>query len=278
MKQRSLHLAQGSLTHRLAEAQQYCRHLEKVAARYGSDDRWDVHLDLEAVRREIVTLQATRTALAPRQLTADVDDSPPRQSILREQITEALTCVRHSLPIVMGELVYLPLAIQTTLHHRLESSALRLQDLEDQWAALDTQPATSVTTLQAFLRSIWQFHASLHLLELREIHRRRLTLMERQQLAQHSLGVHASIRDGLAADIQTAKRAITALQRKWRATPHDRTLLAIHTENLRWNEEILAGERPYTSVGLLRQMQEEARAIGTIDAQLSHDNAAELHP
>ncbi len=263
------------LTHRLAEKEHYLRHLEKVAARYGRAYRFDVDLELEDTRREIMVLKQTIQTIKPNHTAVDTDDLPIVRTPLIEQITEQLLSVTQTLHIVTDELDYLSQSLHDSIQYLLQTSTVQAQELGARWAAIQEQPQTTVVELRSLLREIWQLEATLHPLELREIHRRLLNLMDQQQATHQHLLQNDTIRQGLEADIQTAQSAITAIKRKWRQTPHDRTMLAIHTQNVQWNQEILAGERPYTPIGLLRQIEEEESAIDRIDAQLLRGDSTE---
>lgn len=268
MPKTSTSTAIAPLDHRLAEKQHHLRHLEKVAARYGHLDRFDVDLELEDMRRDITVLKQTLQARKSNDHSTAYDNTPPVRAALIEQITEQIASLKQALRISTGELAYLPdEALHDSLQHFLQISAAKAQDCTERWGAIQASSETTVKQLRAFLRDVWNLHASLHLLELREIHRRRHNLMEQQQIAYHQ-SLNPTLRQILEADIRTAQSAISALKRKWRQTAHDHAMLAIHEQNVRWNQEMLGGERSYTPIGLLRQLQEEEQALQAIDAQL----------
>lgn len=224
-----MYQSSAPLDHQLAEKQQQLRHLEKVAARYGYEARFDIISELEAVRRDVAVLVQTLRSLDPshQEILLTLHDSTPAvQAALRSQIAEHSTRLQEALRIVEDEVVYLPEFLQTTIRDRLEATQAAVAEHTPQWSTQQSAPDCPVADLRATLRTIWQFHASLHLLELREIHRRRLSLMERQQVAHQLMLPSGALQQALEADIRLSQQAIATIKRQRQQTPQDQDLLS----------------------------------------------------
>ena len=237
--------------------------LEEKQALYGPDTAPAIVTEIEKITQKIAALEATLKDSAPLPLNI-----PGELERVYHNAKESLDDFRKTVNTTENELDFMPEESQSGAIRLVKAGKSQLSKFDEEWANLDQQQSVSEDTLQTFIRRIFTERQNLSILVQRGIHRRNLGILEKQLALQQSALTKDALETTLRPQMDFELEKIAALEEKKRLDANDQERLAIHRNNLKIYQAMLAGQRPFAPLSLINQTASQEQAIQNIDKQL----------
>jgi hypothetical protein len=238
--------------------------LEQQQARTGPDTPPMIITEIEDIKLKIAGLEAKlqKTNESP------LPKMPDKLRQLYEQAEENLEDFRKILQTTTTELDFLPERSRPGAIRLLDIGKSHLSELEETWGKFHRQQPASEGVLRAFIKQIAQYREDISILVQRGIYRKNLGIVEKQLALRQSALTKDELETTLRPQLDFEKERINLLETKKHLDGNDQETLAIHRNNLKIYQEMLAGQRPYAPLALVNQVISQEQAIQDIDNRL----------